>query len=54
MNDKLRKKLKAVVEYLPPEDVLESIIDRLIAEGRIPPRDKWKDLKKREAHLEGS
>ncbi|HIP74315.1 MAG TPA: hypothetical protein EYH14_01555 [Euryarchaeota archaeon] len=59
MKDELKQKIKAalgkgVVQYVPPKEVLESIIEQLIAEGKIPPREKWGEIKRREAPPEGS
>jgi len=42
------------VQYIPSKKHVEAIIDQLIAEGRIPPREKWKELKDAEAPREGS
>ncbi len=42
------------VQYVPSKKQVEQIIDQLIAEGRIPPREKWKELKDAEAPREGS
>ncbi len=42
------------VHYIPSKKHVEAIIDQLIAEGRIPPREKWKEIKDAEAPREGS
>lgn len=58
-NDELRKKVELIIgkgqiHYIPSENLINSIIDQLIEEGRIPPREKWKELKESEAPPEES
>ena len=36
------------VQYMPSKQTVESIIDQLIKEGKIPPREKWAELKEME------
>ncbi len=55
----LRKKVELLVgrgqiEYIPSEALVNAIIDQLIEEGRIPPRDKWEELRSSEVPREGS
>lgn len=53
-DDRLRKTIEVIigkgkVYFIPSRGLINSIIDELIREGRIPPREKWKDLKESEA-----
>lgn len=55
----LRRKVELLIgygkiEYVPSKKTVEAIIDQLIEEGRIPPREKWKELKSAEAPRGGS
>jgi hypothetical protein len=48
--EELRKRVRLLVgegevHYLPSKRTVEAIIEQLIAEGRIPPREKWKEIK---------
>lgn len=57
--EELRKKMelligKGRIEYVPSEKLVNDIIEQLIKEGRIPPREKWEELKSAEAPREGS
>ncbi len=42
------------IDYVPSKALVESVIDQLIEEGRIPPREKWEDFKSSEAPREES
>ena len=57
--EELRKKVellvgKGQIEYIPSAALVNSIIDQLIEEGKIPPREKWEELKSSQAPREGS
>ena len=62
-DDAKKKRIKQIVDaflgsgeihYIPSKKHVEAIIEQLIAEGRIPPREKWRELKDAEAPREGS
>ncbi len=55
----LKKKVELLlgrgrIDYVPSKALVESVIDQLIEEGRIPPREKWEDFKSSEAPREES
>ena len=55
----LKKKVELLlgrgrIDYVPSKALVESIIDQLIEEGRIPPREKWSEVKSSEVPPEGS
>jgi len=57
--EELRKKVellvgKGKIEYVPSKALVDSIIDQLIEEGKIPPREKWGELKSSQAPREES
>jgi len=63
MEDERKKRVKQIVDafigtgeihYVPSRTQVEEIIEQLIAEGRIPPRERWKELKDAEAPREES
>ena len=55
----LRKKVellvgKGQIEYIPSKALIDAIIDQLIEEGKIPPKEKWEELKSSEVPREES